>query len=95
MICYNCKAETAVEGKPGRQQLCPRCGSYMHCCRNCRFFDPLAYHGCREPQAEWVKEKEMGNYCDYFEAGGDSAGEQQKRDDARRRLDDLFGKKNG
>ena len=93
MFCYNCNSETRVEGKPGRQQLCSRCSSYLHCCRNCRFYDPLAYHGCREPQAEWVKEKEMGNSCDYFSAAGQPAEKDSKAEQARRRLDALFGSK--
>ncbi|HNW59391.1 MAG TPA: hypothetical protein PKI62_06940 [bacterium] len=95
MICYHCQAEIPLESKPGRQQLCPRCSSYLHCCRNCRFFDALAYHGCREPQADWVQEKEMGNYCEYFTAAAQPAAVNTKADEARRRLDELFGKKNG
>ncbi len=93
MICFKCQSETPVEGKPGRQQLCPQCGSYLHCCRNCRFFDPLAYRGCREPQAEWVREKEMGNYCDYFAAAAPPQAGTSQAEEARRRLDQLFGKK--
>ncbi len=91
MICYHCKSENTLEGRPGRQQLCSRCGNYLRCCRNCRFYDPLAYRGCREPQAEWVKEKEMGNFCDYFSPAGQPTGEAGKAEEARRRLDALFG----
>ncbi len=93
MICFNCGAETPVEGKPGRQQTCAMCHSYLHCCRNCQFYDALAYHGCREPQAEWVKEKEIGNFCDYFLHAQNPAKGESRTDDARRRLDELFGKK--
>ena len=93
MICFKCKQETLVEGTPGRQQLCAQCKSYLHCCRNCRFYDELAWHGCREPQAEWVKEKELGNFCGYFSAGTRASEEQDRAAAARRRLDELFGKK--
>ncbi|OPZ77869.1 MAG: hypothetical protein BWY77_01614 [bacterium ADurb.Bin431] len=93
MICYHCKSENVMDGKPGRQQLCISCGSYLHCCRNCRFYDPLAYHACREPQAEWVKEKESGNFCDYFSSADQPTGAGSKAEEARRKLDALFGPK--
>jgi len=58
-------------------------------------YDVRAFHECRESEAEWVKEKESGNFCAYFTprkrdgaGGGDDRGAE-----ARRRLDELFGKK--
>lgn len=93
MICYHCKSETKLEGKPGRQQLCASCQCYLHCCRNCRFYDVLVYHSCREPMAEWNQDKEMGNFCEFFQPAAYAAGEKSKADEARRRLDELFGKK--
>ena len=67
---------------------------YLHCCRNCRFHDAAAHNQCREPQADWVKEKEMANFCDYFEAlSKTSAEETSRKEEALKRLDDLFKKK--
>ncbi len=74
---------------------CSRCDADLHCCRNCRFFDPSVSNQCGEPQAEWVRTKDRRNYCDYFEAStqirlvrksGTSS------DDARKKWDSLFGK---
>jgi hypothetical protein len=93
MNCYKCGSEIKHQGKIGRQDTCVQCGSYLHCCLNCRLYDPKAYHECREPQAEWVKEKDSGNFCEYFEAKthssvtGLSAAEEAKR-----KLDQLFKK---
>ena len=39
----------------------------MHCCRNCRFYDPAYHNQCREPQAERQVDKERGNFCEYFD----------------------------
>ena len=50
-----------------RRDDCPKCGVGCRVCRNCRFYDASAYHECREAQAEWVKEKDRGNFCGYFE----------------------------
>ncbi len=49
-----------------RGGTCPQCGSDLHCCLNCRFYDPAKHNQCAEPQAEWVRDKESANSCDYF-----------------------------
>lgn len=68
--------------------------AYLHCCRNCRFYDPNAHNQCREPQAEWVKDKEMANFCDFFEPASEiSSTDASKRDEARKKLNELFKKK--
>lgn len=36
-------------------------------CLNCTFFDRGAHHECRESSAEWVRDKELGNFCGYFQ----------------------------
>jgi hypothetical protein len=79
----------------GRQETCPECGIYLHCCRNCRFFDEKAYHQCRESEAEWVRDKESANFCDYFQPGeGKRISDKSRAEEARRKLDQLFsGKK--
>lgn len=93
MRCYSCQTEIPLAAKPGRRDTCAACGAYLHCCRNCRFYDVNAHHQCREPQADFVPDKEMGNFCDYFEAqavapasGADRAAE------ARKKLEALFKK---
>ena len=92
--CHSC-GETialALGDAVGRQDVCARCDSDLHCCRNCRFFDPAKSNQCSEPQAEWVSDKERANFCGYFEPrtkidlvrkGGGST-------DVRKKFDDLF-----
>jgi hypothetical protein len=94
MVCYQCGNNIKLERKLGRQDTCPQCNAYLHCCLNCRFHDDKSPNECREPQAEWVRDKKMGNFCDYFEV---KSGQQQvdmnsRNDDARKKLDALFGK---
>ena len=93
MNCHHCGREIAGKQKIGRQETCPKCGSYLHCCLNCRFYDTAAYHQCRETQAEWVSEKGAANFCEYFEPS-ESGGPQKssKADEARKKLDQLFKK---
>ena len=95
MYCHHCGHEIIIKHKLGRQETCPKCDSYLHCCLNCRFYDTAAYHQCRETQAEWVQDKASANFCDYFESG-DSKGSSKssKVDEARKKLDQLFKNKN-
>ncbi|MBN2413738.1 hypothetical protein JXQ31_18810 [candidate division KSB1 bacterium] len=95
MKCFNCGTEIILDRKVFRQDVCPQCDSYLHCCLNCRFYDPLASHECRESEAKWARDKEAANFCDYFEPG-EVTGKRitSKQDDARKKLDELFKKGN-
>jgi hypothetical protein len=93
MICHSCGGAIRPSGKIGRQEMCPKCGAVLHCCRNCRFFSESAYHQCREDQSEFVNDKTAANFCDYFEAAeGRTAGTESRRENAKKKLDDLFRK---
>lgn len=64
-ICFKCGNAVEME-KPGRRDECPVCGSDLHVCLNCTFYDKMRSNSCSEPQAEQVKEKDRANFCDYF-----------------------------
>jgi predicted RNA-binding Zn-ribbon protein involved in translation (DUF1610 family) len=91
-ICYKCGKELAIERKVGRREDCPFCGSDLHVCLNCRFYDPGSYNDCREPQAERVVIKDRSNFCDYFEFGDRTSGEKGKEKYPKTKLEDLFKK---
>ena len=67
MLCYFCQHSLQFKYKINREETCVQCGKYIHCCLNCRFYHPDAHHQCKEPVAEWVRDKEVANFCDYFE----------------------------
>ncbi|HET7102161.1 MAG TPA: hypothetical protein VFJ52_13495 [Terriglobia bacterium] len=75
------------------RDTCHNCDADLHCCRNCRFYDPGKHNECAETQAEWVRDKQAANYCDYFQpnpvllAQGPGSG---KQDEAKKRFDSLF-----
>lgn len=91
--CFRCGAEVAAERRVLREDECGRCSQDLHCCRNCRFYDPGVSNQCSEPQAEWVADKERGNFCEFFvfadraAAGGRAAA---KEESARDRFNRLF-----
>lgn len=91
VICFSCKRQINVPDKVGFRQECD-CGEDLHVCKNCKFYDPKVYNECRETSAEVIREKERANYCEYFQPGGDAAGEAKKKDDLRAAAEALFKK---
>jgi len=66
--CWKCrqKIEYPSGSRVGTRDICPQCGSDLHACCNCQFYDPGKHNQCAETQAEWVRDKEAANYCNYF-----------------------------
>jgi hypothetical protein len=91
MICHSCGTE--VEGRIYRSDECPSCGADLHCCLNCNNYDPAAHNQCREPQAEWVSDREKANFCDFFTPNKlVSGGRSKSSDQARKAFENLFKK---
>jgi hypothetical protein len=75
------------------RDTCPKCDYDLHVCRNCRFYDPAKHNQCAETQAEWVRDKEASNYCDYFPPNQIlSAGKRSMspEENAKKKFDSLF-----
>ncbi|MCR4580209.1 MAG: hypothetical protein K5681_07680 [Treponema sp.] len=99
MICWKCRKETNIV-KPLRGDECPHCHADLHACRACDFYESGSHNDCRESSAEFVKDKERSNFCDYFRSskleaaaassGGEPAGK-SKADAARDAFNALFG----
>jgi len=66
--CWKCgKTIEYPSGNPvGKRDTCTKCDADLHVCRNCQYYHPEKHNQCSEPQAEWVRDKEAANYCDYF-----------------------------
>lgn len=93
--CVKCGAPYPLSGRLGRKEVCPRCDADLHTCHNCRLYSPHAHNECAETQADWVREKDRANYCDYFAArrgGSGNAGFKSEKDQAKARFEDLFRK---
>lgn len=76
-----------------RTEECRNCGSDLHVCRMCRFYDRSVSNACREPVADFVAEKTRANFCGYLELlSGAGAQSGQAADNATQGdLDALFG----
>ena len=93
--CWKCgeTVQLAAGSRVGSRDTCSRCNADLHSCLNCSFYDPSKNNQCSEPQAEWVRDKEAANYCDYYRPNpGVRAGSRgpSKADDAKKKFDSLF-----
>jgi hypothetical protein len=64
--CWKCGVEYTLAGTPGRSETCI-CGADLKVCLNCVSYDPRVAHQCRDRRAEPVADKQMANFCEYFE----------------------------
>ena len=96
--CWKCQNEVVFEVrygiKVGRQDTCPHCHSDLHCCKNCRLYEPSIHNQCREPEAPFIRDRDAGNFCAHFDIA--DRAEPPRVDDsatqARAKLNGLFRK---
>ncbi len=84
-----------ISGQPGRGETCMRCRADLRVCLNCMSYDPAVAHQCRERRAEPVLEKEVGNFCEYFDFArrvwSGKPENTSRTEAARERMKKLFG----
>ena len=64
--CWNC-GKALSDFDLGREARCPGCSKAVHCCRNCRYYQPGRSNDCMEPVADFVADKINANFCDYLQ----------------------------
>ncbi len=81
-----------MEDKTKRSDECPHCRNDMRSCKNCRFHDPGAHNECSETIAEYIQDKERGNFCGMWEPFSGEREAAEDMDAARAKLEALFKK---
>lgn len=89
--CHKCKEELVFEVKIGRRDTCPNCAAYLHCCFNCKFWDPNVHNQCTENQGEFIRDRAEGNFCLYFTFSQIGEDRSSESNEAKSKLDALFG----
>ncbi len=97
LICFHCKKPVELSSSSGLPRIgfrdtCPSCHADLHACLNCSLYDEGSHHECRESSAEWVKDKERSNVCEYFRAAFGRAAAADSKTGTLAALDDLFKK---
>lgn len=94
VTCWSCGAENETPDPIPRDSECRECRRDLRCCMACRFYDTAYNNSCREPDADPVTDKDRRNFCEFFSYGPTGkAAAPPRADDARKRLDALFGGK--
>ena len=93
--CWTCRNElffdVKVGVKVGRRDSCMHCGADLHCCKNCRHYDPNIHNQCREQVAEYIRDREAGNFCTHFDfRDSDAPKVDDAAEKAKSKLDALF-----
>lgn len=92
VICFSCHKKTTVPGNIGFREECITCHADLHSCKCCQFYDPKVYNECRETSADVVRDKERGNYCDFYQPNGAESNAKSKRDEMLAAAEALFKK---
>lgn len=70
-FCHKCRNEIEfiikVGIKVGRLDTCAHCGADMHACKNCRFYDSGLHNQCRIPEADFIRDRTVANFCHHFD----------------------------
>ena len=64
--CHYCRSSLPLDIQM-KNRLCPSCGSDLHCCKNCLFYDEELTSKCRETNSPWVGDRTTQNACEFFE----------------------------
>lgn len=91
-ICALCSKEIEVDKYFSRKSMCPKCGGNLYICRNCKFYSESAHNKCIEPKAEFQRTRDSANFCDYFLFREGPISSSFEKEDARKKLDELFKK---
>lgn len=95
-VCHYCQKVIEVGRVLSRRATCPHCESDLYCCLNCALYSEYAPNKCKEPQSEYVSDRERANFCDFFTFAEaqpeDKALQRDRLEEARRKFEALFRK---
>ena len=89
--CPKCQAPIDTD-KISFKDECFSCKTDLHVCIYCVFFDEGKSNQCREPQADYVKERDRANYCEYFRFKETDGAKPSGKEEAEKLFSRLFKK---
>ena len=92
IACPRCRS-VIDSGQISFKDECPACHTDLHVCIYCYFFDEGRANKCREPQADYVRERDRANFCEFFRFDESRGAKSSGKDKAAKLWDELFKKK--
>ncbi len=93
--CQICGTAVPLDEPIPRDSTCESCGTDLRSCVQCRHYDTTRNNQCTETEADPVVDKTRRNFCEFFyfsrAAGGARRADSGRADEARAKLDALFG----
>ena len=62
--CFSCS--TTLPSDTDFRGVCPKCGSALHCCKQCSHFEPSTRFQCLKPIPVRIAVKDQANECELF-----------------------------
>ncbi len=62
--CFNCS--TTLPPDVDFRGNCPKCGTALHCCKQCAHFEPSTRFQCLKPVPVRIAAKDQTNQCELF-----------------------------
>ena len=62
--CFNCS--TPFPADIDFRGTCPKCGTALHCCKQCTHFEPSTRFQCLKPVVVRIVVKDQANECELF-----------------------------
>ena len=68
MLCWKCQKDLEDPPSPRLpfRATCDHCSAWLHCCVNCRHYQPGLPNDCQIPGTEQIADREACNFCDEF-----------------------------
>ncbi|ADI37517.1 putative uncharacterized protein [Waddlia chondrophila 2032/99] len=68
MYCWKCQKQLDDPPSPRLpfRATCDHCSAWLHCCVNCRNYQPGLPNDCKIPGTEQIADREACNFCDEF-----------------------------
>ena len=89
MNCWFCSVLLELpDGPVSFKALCEACGSWLHVCKGCKYYQPGLSNDCKIPDTPCIRDRESANFCEEFRMKG--YGSQQKKD-PEEAIKELFG----
>lgn len=75
-------------GKLSFRATCEKCSAALHCCENCKNYQPGQPNDCKVPGTDPISDRSANNFCEEFQLLATPP--RHKKQDSKQRFEDLF-----